>query len=215
VWSNLTGVWEGNACWQSEWSWKNRWYEARGHFWDGKGWGGRGAPRFADVGAFVELLAELLPGSYEYGLTHQEGYLPNGDGWILDVTVTVGVQGSRAGLDFSERRRKGYTKGIEIYGVKGAVNVGLGEVSGEVQIIEIATSDGLLYGSVSLSTGVTLFEPSPGYYPFVGAVVSAAKPVGDGFLALNLSLKYVLLFEEGEGFTRNNWYKDGPKSPSA
>ncbi|NJM42607.1 MAG: hypothetical protein HC853_18625, partial [Anaerolineae bacterium] len=175
-----------DACWQSEWGWKNRWHEARGQFWDGSGWNKRGNPRFGDVGAFIELLAEILPGSYEFGLTHQEGYLPDGNGYILDVTVTVGVQGSRAGLDFSERRRKGYTKGIEIYGVKGAVNVGLGEISGEIQIIEISTSDGVLYGSVSLGAGMTLFEPSPGYYPFVGAVATAARPVGSGFLALNL-----------------------------
>jgi hypothetical protein len=27
-----------NACWQSEWMWQNRWYEAHGFFWSGSSW---------------------------------------------------------------------------------------------------------------------------------------------------------------------------------
>jgi len=47
-----------SACSTNEWMWKNRWYEAHGHFWDGKGWSNPGDARFADMGIARQTLGE-------------------------------------------------------------------------------------------------------------------------------------------------------------
>jgi hypothetical protein len=47
-----------NTCWQSEWSWKNRWYEAHGYFWDNGGWSRYGLANFRDEGILRETVGE-------------------------------------------------------------------------------------------------------------------------------------------------------------
>jgi len=47
------------ACWANEWMWKNRWYEAHGHFWGGNSWTSTGLARFADIGILNEVLGEV------------------------------------------------------------------------------------------------------------------------------------------------------------
>ncbi|MCL4507181.1 MAG: RHS repeat-associated core domain-containing protein [Chloroflexi bacterium] len=47
-----------NNCWVNLWTWNNRWYEAHGHFWDGKGWNTPGDAKFADMGIAVQTLGE-------------------------------------------------------------------------------------------------------------------------------------------------------------
>ncbi len=48
-----------NACWQAEWEWKNRWYEAHGWFWKNGHWSNRDNARFADEGILRDTMAEL------------------------------------------------------------------------------------------------------------------------------------------------------------
>ena len=45
-------------CWQNEWYWKNRWYEAHGYGWNGEGWSKPINPKFADRGIMDEVLSE-------------------------------------------------------------------------------------------------------------------------------------------------------------
>jgi RHS repeat-associated protein len=49
-----------NACWQQEWQWNNRWYEAHGYFWNGgtSHWSNTGWARFADRGILDETVGE-------------------------------------------------------------------------------------------------------------------------------------------------------------
>lgn len=46
------------ACWQSEWEWKNRWYEAHGWFAEGNGWTRRGDPKMQDAAIARDVLGE-------------------------------------------------------------------------------------------------------------------------------------------------------------
>ncbi len=46
------------ACWQNEWEWKNRWYEAHGWFAEGNGWTRRGDPKMQDAGIARDVLGE-------------------------------------------------------------------------------------------------------------------------------------------------------------
>jgi RHS repeat-associated protein len=49
-----------NACWQQEWQWNNRWYEAHGYFWNGgtSHWSNTGRARFADEEILDQTVAE-------------------------------------------------------------------------------------------------------------------------------------------------------------
>ncbi len=48
------------ACWQSEWEWKNRWYNAHGWFADDEGgWGRQGDPFFKDADIANDVAGEL------------------------------------------------------------------------------------------------------------------------------------------------------------
>ena len=48
------------ACWNNEWMWKNRWYEAHGYFWSGDSWAydSKRMPQFSDLPIFTEILGE-------------------------------------------------------------------------------------------------------------------------------------------------------------
>jgi RHS repeat-associated protein len=46
------------ACWQSEWEWKNRWYEAHGYGWGGDHWGNRIDARFKDAAILNDVMME-------------------------------------------------------------------------------------------------------------------------------------------------------------
>jgi hypothetical protein len=49
-----------DACWQNEWWWKNRWYEAHGQFWNaqGGGWTTQSTPRFSDLQILIDTFFE-------------------------------------------------------------------------------------------------------------------------------------------------------------
>jgi RHS repeat-associated protein len=47
-----------NACWQSEWGWKNRWYEAHGYFWESNGWTRNNPANFRDEGILRDTAGE-------------------------------------------------------------------------------------------------------------------------------------------------------------
>jgi RHS repeat-associated protein len=49
---------DDRACWENEWTWKNRWYNAHGYFHDGNHWGQQGDAVFSDTGIIQEVLAE-------------------------------------------------------------------------------------------------------------------------------------------------------------
>ncbi len=57
------------ACWQSEWQWKNRWYNAHGWFDNGNGWTTPGSPAFADEAILTETIGEAgisFVGSWDF-----------------------------------------------------------------------------------------------------------------------------------------------------
>jgi len=66
------------ACWANEWMWKNRWYEAHGHFWDGGGWNRHDHANFRDW----DILHETL---YEVGILANNGTA----NWLFDEIATV------------------------------------------------------------------------------------------------------------------------------
>ncbi len=66
---------DDRACWEEEWYWKNRWYNAHGYFDNGNGWSAQGLPVYSDIGILLDTLAEvgvptirdILPGG-AYGM---------------------------------------------------------------------------------------------------------------------------------------------------
>jgi RHS repeat-associated protein len=51
---------DDRACWEAEWEWKNRWYNAHGWYADDEGgWSRPGAPSFADEGIANDVAREL------------------------------------------------------------------------------------------------------------------------------------------------------------
>ena len=80
------------ACWQSEWEWKNRWYNAHGWYFDNGHWGTPGAPSFKDVGIAKDVLAEA--GIYLSGL-HSSGIKAWSEDHIKQMAFGVSLFASR------------------------------------------------------------------------------------------------------------------------
>jgi RHS repeat-associated protein len=58
---------DDRACWEDEWEWKNRWYNAHGWYADDKGgWSNPGNPFFKDAGIANDVAREL--GVYFFGV---------------------------------------------------------------------------------------------------------------------------------------------------
>jgi hypothetical protein len=47
-----------SACWVSEWTWKNRWYEAHGWFWNNGGWSRQDLANFSDEDILRQTVGE-------------------------------------------------------------------------------------------------------------------------------------------------------------
>jgi hypothetical protein len=90
------------ACWESEWEWKNRWYNAHGWYFDNGHWGTPGAPSFKDVGIAKDVLAEA--GIYLSGL-HTSGIKAWSEDHIKQMAFGVSLFASRLQNGMAQLRR--------------------------------------------------------------------------------------------------------------